>query len=140
MPFRSTPIVAELIEQVNETGVRQVRVALHAASGRLVRMIRAISLACASGEDQAIVDTSVMRNGLPPQQVMDALAGACAEAGIAVGARLMRMHSNTVFYLPASNAVARINSGMEGGARRVAASLTATQWLAQKGSRRYARR
>ena len=81
------------------------------------------------------MDTSVTRNGLPPQRVMDALASASAEAGlIAVGARLMRMHSNTVFYLPASNAVARINSGMAiDGARRVAASLTATQWLAQQG-------
>jgi hypothetical protein len=76
-----------------------------------------------------------MRNGLLPQQVTDALASACAETGlVAVGARLMRMHSNTVFYLPASNAVARINSGMTiDGARRVAASLTATQWLAQQG-------
>ena len=79
------------------------------------------------------MDTSVMRDGLLPRQVTDALASACAETGlVAVGARLMRMHSNTVFYLPASNAVARINSGID-GARRVAASLTATQWLAQQG-------
>jgi hypothetical protein len=46
--------------------------------------------------------------------------------------RLLRMHSNTVFYLPASNAVARINSGAD-GAQRVGASLTATRWLARQG-------
>jgi hypothetical protein len=79
------------------------------------------------------VDTSAVQNGLLPQQVTDALAIACAEAGLTgAGARLMRVHSNTVFYLPASNAVARINSGTD-GARRVAASLTATRWLAQHG-------
>jgi hypothetical protein len=79
------------------------------------------------------VDTSVTQNGRLSQQMTDALASACAETGmVAAGARLMRMHSNTVFYLPASNAVARINAGID-GARRVAASLTATQWLAQQG-------
>jgi hypothetical protein len=48
------------------------------------------------------------------------------------GARLLRMHSNTVFYLPASNAVARINAGLD-GSNRVAASLAATRWLARQG-------
>jgi len=48
------------------------------------------------------------------------------------GARLLRMHSNTVFYLPASNAVARINTGLDGW-NRVAASLAATRWLARQG-------
>ncbi len=80
-----------------------------------------------------MADTSVMRDGLLPQEVTDALAGACSETGmVAAGARLIRMHSNTVFYLPASNAVARINAGVD-GARRVAASLTATEWLARQG-------
>jgi hypothetical protein len=65
--------------------------------------------------------------------VADALAAACAEVGIDPdGARLLRMHSNTVFYLPASNAVARINTGPD-GPNRVAASLTATRWLARQG-------
>jgi hypothetical protein len=45
---------------------------------------------------------------------------------VAADAQLMRMHSNTVFYLPTSNSAARINMGID-GARRVAASLTATQ-------------
>ena len=72
-------------------------------------------------------------DGLLPSQVADALAAACRETGIAAsGARLLRMHSNTVIYLPASNAVARINAGAE-GEKRVTASLTATQWLARKG-------
>jgi aminoglycoside phosphotransferase (APT) family kinase protein len=63
----------------------------------------------------------------------DALAVACAETGMtATGARLLRVHSNTVFYLPASNAVARVNTGAD-GATRVAASLTATRWLARRG-------
>jgi hypothetical protein len=44
----------------------------------------------------------------------------------------MRVHSNTVFYLPDSNAVARINSGAD-AERRVAASLTATRWLTRRG-------
>jgi aminoglycoside phosphotransferase (APT) family kinase protein len=48
------------------------------------------------------------------------------------GARLLRVHSNTVFYLPASNAVARINTGLD-GSNRVAASLAATRWLAWQG-------
>lgn len=79
------------------------------------------------------MDTPAVRSGLLPQQITDALAIACAKAGLAgAGARLMRVHSNTVFYLPSSNAVARINSGTD-GARRVAASLTATQWLARQG-------
>jgi hypothetical protein len=79
------------------------------------------------------VDTAATRNGQPSPQIADALAEACAEAGmVAAGARLLRMHSNTVFYLPASNAVARVNTGLD-GASRVAASLTATQWLALQG-------
>jgi len=80
-----------------------------------------------------MTDTSVMRDGLLPREVTDALAGACSETGmVAAGARLIRVHSNTVFYLPASNAVARINAGID-GARRVATSLTATRWLARQG-------
>lgn len=80
-----------------------------------------------------MADTSVMRDGLLPPEVTDALAGACSETGmVAAGARLIRVHSNTVLYLPASNAVARINAGID-GARRVAASLTATGWLARQG-------
>jgi hypothetical protein len=65
--------------------------------------------------------------------VADALIGACAEAGMnAVGARLLRTHSNTVFYLPASDAVARINAGPD-AAQHVAASLRVTRWLSRQG-------
>jgi hypothetical protein len=65
--------------------------------------------------------------------VTNALVSACAETGmVAAGARLLRMHSNTVFYLPDSNAVARINGGQD-GEQRVAASLKATQWLSEHG-------
>jgi aminoglycoside phosphotransferase (APT) family kinase protein len=79
-----------------------------------------------------MADTSVMRDGSLSQEVTDALAGACSETGmVAAGAQLIRIHSNTVFYLPVSNAVARINAGID-GARRVAASLTATEWLARQ--------
>lgn len=69
----------------------------------------------------------------PSRQLSDALAAACADAGMVPdGARLLRMHSNTVFYLPASNAVARINTGLD-GPNRVVTSLTATRWLAGQG-------
>jgi aminoglycoside phosphotransferase (APT) family kinase protein len=65
--------------------------------------------------------------------VTDALSVACSAAGItAAGARLLRMHSNTVFYLPASNAVARVNSGAD-AEKRVTASLAVTRWLARRG-------
>lgn len=78
------------------------------------------------------MNSPVMRDGLPSQQVTDALTVACSEANLdATGARLLRIHSNTVFYLPASHAVARINGGAD-GARRVSASLTATEWLARQ--------
>jgi aminoglycoside phosphotransferase (APT) family kinase protein len=61
-----------------------------------------------------------------------ALTAACAEAGIDPdGARLLRMHSNTVFYLPAAQAVARIASSAD-AAGRIAASLEITEWLAKR--------
>ena len=77
------------------------------------------------------MNSPATRDGLLSQQVTNALASACSEANLdATGARLLRMHSNTVFYLPASRAVARINNGPD-GARRVTTSLTATEWLAR---------
>lgn len=79
------------------------------------------------------MDTSAVQGGRLLPQMTDALAAACAETGMTgEGARLLRVHSNTVFYLPASGAVARINTGADGAAR-VAASLAATRWLAQRG-------
>jgi hypothetical protein len=73
----------------------------------------------------------LMQDGPISPSVANALISACAETGmVAAGAQLLRMHSNTVFYLPGSNAVARINAGPD-GARRVAASLNATQWLSR---------
>jgi hypothetical protein len=57
----------------------------------------------------AIVDTSAIQGGRLLWQMTDALAAACAETGMtATGARLLHVHSNTVLYLPASNAVARV--------------------------------
>lgn len=79
------------------------------------------------------MNTSTTSDGPPSQQVTDALIFACSETGLdAAGARLLRIHSNTVFYLPASRSVARINSSVD-GVRRVTASLTATEWLARQG-------
>jgi hypothetical protein len=73
------------------------------------------------------------QDGPASTPVTDALMAACAETGlIAAGARLLRVHSNTVFHLPASNAVARINAGAD-GAERVRASLRATRWLSENG-------
>jgi hypothetical protein len=78
------------------------------------------------------VGTSATRSVLLPGRVTEALARASAKAGLdATGARLLRVHSNTVFYLPASGTVARISSGTD-AARRVAASLRVTQWLARR--------
>lgn len=74
-----------------------------------------------------------MRDGQLPAQVAGALTAACAEAGIDPdGARLLRMHSNSVFYLPADQAVARIASSAE-AAGRISASLEITDWLARRG-------
>lgn len=74
-----------------------------------------------------------MQDKLVSPSVADALVSACAETGmVAAGARFLHMHSNTVFHLPASNAVARINTGLD-GEQRVTASLHATRWLSQQG-------
>jgi phosphotransferase family enzyme len=96
-------------------------------------VITVCPLPATDGEEHDIVEAAAKRHEQPSRQLSDALAAACAEAGIAPdGARLLRMHSNTVFYLPASNAVARINTGLDGPSR-VAASLAATGWLAGRG-------
>jgi Ser/Thr protein kinase RdoA (MazF antagonist) len=74
-----------------------------------------------------------MRDGQLPAHMARTLAAACAEAGIdPAGARLLHMHSNTVFYLPAAQAVARIASSTD-AAGRIGASLEVTDWLAQRG-------
>lgn len=74
-----------------------------------------------------------MLEGKLPPQISDALQIACSVAGLdASGARLVRMHSNTVFYLPASDAVARITGSGPDTAERIAASLMATDWLAKR--------
>ena len=73
------------------------------------------------------MDTSVMPNGHLPPRIVETLDFACAAAGMdPSGARLMRMHSNTVFYLPGSRAVARIAAAGPDTAERVSASLAAT--------------
>lgn len=75
-----------------------------------------------------------MREGLLPQRITDALEFASSEVGLdPSGARLVRMHSNTVFHLPTSDAVARIATSGPDIAERIAASLTATEWLATRG-------
>ena len=82
----------------------------------------------------AITDTSVIPEGQLPPPITEALECACARAGLdPSGARLVRMHSNTVFYLPASDAVARIAASGSDTASRIAASLVATNWLAERG-------
>jgi len=74
-----------------------------------------------------------MPGGPVSRAVQDALASACDETGIpAAGAHLLHVHSNTVFFLPASNVVARISGGPD-GVERIAASLRATRWLSDQG-------
>lgn len=74
-----------------------------------------------------------MRDGSLSPEVADALEAACAATGMDRRcARLLRVHSNTVIYLPGSQAIARIAAGRHAG-EHVAASLTATQWLSAQG-------
>jgi Phosphotransferase enzyme family len=74
-----------------------------------------------------------MREQLLYRQMREALAVACAATGLdAVGAELMRVHSNSVFHLPAENAVARIATSPD-AAEGVSASLEVTQQLWESG-------
>lgn len=70
-----------------------------------------------------------MRERLVSERMKHALLAGCRDAGIdGEGAELMRVHSNTVFHLPAADAVARIGSGPD-AMEQVAVSLEVTSWL-----------
>lgn len=67
------------------------------------------------------------------QQMKQALVVACEAADLTASrAELMRVHSNTVFLLPAERAVARITTGAC-AADRISTSLKVTAWLAGLG-------
>jgi aminoglycoside phosphotransferase (APT) family kinase protein len=61
------------------------------------------------------------------------LADACRQIGIpASGARLLHLHSNAVFALPAAGLVVRI-AGDQAALARITGSLKVTAWLAENG-------
>jgi aminoglycoside phosphotransferase (APT) family kinase protein len=65
-------------------------------------------------------------------RVRAALHAACASAGVDCShARLLRLHSNAVFHLPAHDLIARVSTGELH--QRIATSLTVTAWLADQG-------